>query len=422
LPLILSADIKSNEGLIRFDVDGISPHEAQLDGTGLKIGSSAASANLEVDGNALISSSLSVGGTNQSGSNLHIQGGLEMSLHMVSSNTILNQASVVLVDTSGGNLVLDMPYAGNVQGRFCSIKKTTHESDLFIRYRSGNRYEVIRLLESDSSSVKPYLKLFSDGLTWHTLQGSGESSSWQPSSSANSLGIWLDAADENSFSFSGSGNVEQWDDKSGNENHLSQADNNLQPTRSNDTLIIGGYHYLQKDTQVNMLSANGKHTVFLVMKLRSVSGETGSYRIIANMSTEAQPDERRPIFFLWAPSDQINHSYNSNGGATMDLSTFNETHIVMGERDNSTTYLFLDGEQENTVAGISQKSSTTANYFRVGHSGDRSQDIEINEVILFPDQIDINDRRRIEGYLAWKWSLVGLLDDSHPYKVFPPRD
>jgi len=38
------------------------------------------------------------------------------------------------------------------------------------------------------------------------------------------------------------------------------------------------------------------------------------------------------------------------------------------------------------------------------------------EVIVFPTTISTEDREKIEGYLAWKWGLVGSLPGGHTYK------
>ena len=44
----------------------------------------------------------------------------------------------------------------------------------------------------------------------------------------------------------------------------------------------------------------------------------------------------------------------------------------------------------------------------------------LGEFIVIFGQLNELDRYQIEGYLAWKWGLVGNLPPSHPYKLVAP--
>lgn len=44
----------------------------------------------------------------------------------------------------------------------------------------------------------------------------------------------------------------------------------------------------------------------------------------------------------------------------------------------------------------------------------------INEVIVYSSVLTDSERKRVEGYLAWKWGLRDKLPDSHPYYKFRP--
>jgi hypothetical protein len=91
LPILLTvfsfADVNSTSGHIGFDVDSAGMKEMTLNSFGLGIGVEP-SANLHVQGNALIGQSLVVGGSNSSTSNLHVMGSVAMVPHMTSSISI----------------------------------------------------------------------------------------------------------------------------------------------------------------------------------------------------------------------------------------------------------------------------------------------------------------------------------------------
>jgi hypothetical protein len=45
---------------------------------------------------------------------------------------------------------------------------------------------------------------------------------------------------------------------------------------------------------------------------------------------------------------------------------------------------------------------------------------QLHELILYSQTLSLNQRQQLEGYLAWKWGLVGSLPLTHPFKFFPP--
>lgn len=55
-----------------------------------------------------------------------------------------------------------------------------------------------------------------------------------------------------------------------------------------------------------------------------------------------------------------------------------------------------------------------------GSAGVSAWDGQIGEIIIISGDLSADDRRRMEGYLAWKWALEGKLPANHPYKLLPP--
>jgi hypothetical protein len=44
----------------------------------------------------------------------------------------------------------------------------------------------------------------------------------------------------------------------------------------------------------------------------------------------------------------------------------------------------------------------------------------MSEVLLYTTPLTTVQRQQVEGYLAWKWGLVGSLPANHPFRLFPP--
>lgn len=183
LPFHLQAAIKSSTGNISFYPNQGSLPEMILDSTGLSIGTTVAQSNLHVTGNAIISDTLNIGSTSGS-SNLNIHGTLGFGLTNISSNLQLdNSMSLVLVDTSNGNLQLTLPYAGNCQGRIYTIKKTSRNNTLWIS-GGGNAIDSILCLERTQMQSA---KFISSANSWHLLYNDGSAGEI---ASDNLVGWW----------------------------------------------------------------------------------------------------------------------------------------------------------------------------------------------------------------------------------------
>lgn len=53
-----------------------------------------------------------------------------------------------------------------------------------------------------------------------------------------------------------------------------------------------------------------------------------------------------------------------------------------------------------------------------GHGGTTGQDITLGEMVMFANNIGVDNRMKIEGYLSHKWNIP--LDNTHPYVDQPP--
>jgi hypothetical protein len=171
-PIFLSADVKSTTGEIKFDSNSDNQFEMLLNQTGLGIGINP-SANLHIQGNALITDHLNIG-TNNGSSNLNLSGTLGYSFQSVSSNTTLGNHSVVLSDTSGTNIHLTLPSASDVNGRVYTLKKTNANHQLWIQASDNIDNQNGHLELTVPSQGLSYAKLISDGSQWFVLDQSDD--------------------------------------------------------------------------------------------------------------------------------------------------------------------------------------------------------------------------------------------------------
>jgi hypothetical protein len=242
---------------------------------------------------------------------------------------------------------------------------------------------------------------------------------WTPSEITTDL--WLDAADSDSLILDTSDNVEQWNDKSGNDRHPTQSNSSYRPTVSSAAL-----------NGLDALSFNGTSDVlagvwslpdtFQVVFVAKQTGQT-SYRsivrpVIGASSTGGSDDPK--LIFIGPQRDSENLDFGC-GTTRIPLVTgswgIDETLVVSAHYDGST----LSGWKNGSLYGTVSFSESSLHPLCIG--GDRSEFTErrfgglIGEIIIVPMT---EDRQKIEGYLAHKWGLEGNLPSDHPYKSTVP--
>jgi hypothetical protein len=220
--------------------------------------------------------------------------------------------------------------------------------------------------------------------------------------------LWLDAADATVFSYSSGTIVSQWNDKSANAYHFTQATVANQPSRnatqnSLDAVTFGSDSL--KNTSLNWGASAS--TLFFVGKEDKTLG-TGFQNIFTTGTgatdqwgygiTSDGTSEYLAIFDIaqgYAAFDTVMTTGNA------DVLAFKSAGISSG---SVTASLFKNGtagvtspttlNNTSSAAGavLGSNSSHTESYFGT-----------VCEVILYPSQLNDTDRNSVESYLKTKW-------------------
>lgn len=245
---------------------------------------------------------------------------------------------------------------------------------------------------------------------------------WSPAQVRASL--WLDAADISTLTLQGSG-VSQWNDKSGNGKHASQATSSQRPVYSstgfNGRPSITFTSAASSWFQGNALTTGtytGPLNVAYVATRTGLGGAIFTERNNAQLKT-----------FSWvslAGAYYISSDgFNSAGNQTISLTTFNKLasngsiiihRHLYGIRDT----LRVNGAAETVLGGTGTSITGSVGGYRIGRRErtDWFWDGQINEIIATTASLSDVGSQTLEGYFAWKWNIA--LAASHPFVNRPP--
>jgi hypothetical protein len=221
---------------------------------------------------------------------------------------------------------------------------------------------------------------------------------WTPAELGASLALWLDADDASTITLNGS-NVSQWNDKSGNNRHATQATAVYQPAY--DLTTFGGKPALLWPEEENprgiaVAPAFAVASVFTVTRysngatspfLRPFQGLFGANSTGQNglIAASAGPNWGAPTFTT---------TVRYNGGAP---GAFNAVPAV--PRPNAIV-------EASYGTPVTFTGGMMFGHDRTFHSLNRGWSGPIAEVVLAAATLSTDDRQKLEGYLAWKWGGV----------------
>jgi hypothetical protein len=270
---------------------------------------------------------------------------------------------------------------------------------------------------------------------------------WTPA--AITTALWLDAADASTVT-TVSGNVSQWNDKSGNGRNAAQGTAGSRPAYTSagqnglNTISFDGSS--DRLSLASGLSLGTAHSIFVVAKNSATITAASSFQAILTGGSWASPSTTTSELLIGSGSltgnmtnERISSLALANSGFQNqpDLYGYGKTNadvsgpFILGSSFTATGNAFvgrLNGANDLTTASSAGGYSSTSTRYPtiVQHIGFRENNDtafwsgDINEIIITPTYLSSANTERIEGYLAHKWGLTANLPSGHPYKMAAP--
>ena len=249
---------------------------------------------------------------------------------------------------------------------------------------------------------------------------------WTPA--ATTTALWLDAADASTVT-TVSGNVSQWNDKSGNGRNVAQGTAGSRPAYTSAGL--NGLNVITFDGTADQLfntSAALQRNVnaTTIWAVARPGSNTATLKIILQTLT---PTPSTRSYLAYDASNGF-----AAGGRRLTADTFQATtataysssaKILCAQFDyiNATLTVFENGTQVATRSF--QTAGNTPNdggglYIGSSNTPAAYWNGIIAEIIIVHFIPSQSLREQFEGYLAHEWGLAGSLHGGHPFLAFPP--
>jgi len=222
--------------------------------------------------------------------------------------------------------------------------------------------------------------------------------------------LWLDAADNSTFTFSSGNVVSAWNDKSGNALNFTQGTVANQPTRVSN--VLNNQPVVRFDgvndalTNGGTLFTGGLHSVFIVFK----ATKPGTYQGVLDGTPFGNPRHE-----VYIDTSGI-HMFRGAGGDVANGNYTSGDYVIFSSIWNgSSSASWIDGAGQVTGTLSTDASATTTNI--LGSDANSSEYLgDIAEVLVYNSALSTADRLANEAYLHEKWvpepaslSLVAVL-------------
>jgi hypothetical protein len=249
--------------------------------------------------------------------------------------------------------------------------------------------------------------------------------------------VQLDGTDNSNIALHGGGKVNSWATTiptGGSELVFSNSNENHSPSlgdiNGNQSLVFNvrdddpiRSEYLQSPT--NPFGAGGtttnQYAFFMVLEVNTLPalGTPGYFPLLADVPAGMylQLRDNGSLFF------KGNANTPEQVGTPVGTIVAGNQYIISGHFDLNTSNIeiFVNGVSVGTNTPTIGYAIPT-NPFRIEGNSNAGEENEMGEILFLPEQaIGESYREAIEGYLAWKWGMVGLLPFDHPHKIFAPR-
>ena len=260
---------------------------------------------------------------------------------------------------------------------------------------------------------------------------------WTPDEISPAL--WYDASDASTIT-EASGVVSAWANKGTlSAATLGQSSESLKPVINTasqnglDTMSFDGVGTtLFVTTPLDLIKNKTNCMYFVVAKSNTASSGTDYIYVIGDNSSSGSNNDMRVGVGYRGTTTHANFQQkrlDAAGGlyyeGTTALGTTCHQWVGICDYGNLSYGMYLDGSTEGPSSGPGSGGATSnTNSFGVrvgiGFALTNPFDGDLAEIIVVEDSTGATLRQTIEGYLAHKWGIEGLLPSGHPYETSPP--
>jgi hypothetical protein len=217
--------------------------------------------------------------------------------------------------------------------------------------------------------------------------------------SITGCGIWLDATDLTSFTYSSGSNISQWRDKSGSSNHFGLSRGTATSTLDNARNVVNFVDGTVM-TSVNQISFTSSSAFFIVSKMTSTNSAQNLIGFYPGITNGFSLRFFSSVLYSGNSDDLSlgNYYVNGNFNPTYTSNAYYNTYSLI-----STTAPSRGG---NSIISLSDNwiLEGFAQRFFIGN---------IAEFLFYPSGMTSTQRQTVEGYLAQKWGLTSNLPSGH---------
>ena len=227
------------------------------------------------------------------------------------------------------------------------------------------------------------------------------------------LALWLDAADDSTFSYSSGTSVSQWRDKSGLNNHANQSVVGNQPSRSafnnsrkSVNFVSSGVDYLLVSANSN-LALPGDASIFIVYKPAT---QTTIYAVLID-NYHGQGGAKGFVIQRVATNSQFYYG-NGDGSGFVDTSaspwtyTDNVIQLLSLNKASSTGTPYISGTaQTSRTVHANTVQDTTGLAIGTWGLGGREYNGDMCEILIFNRSLSSTEMKQVHTYLGQKWGI-----------------
>ena len=243
--------------------------------------------------------------------------------------------------------------------------------------------------------------------------GGGGGGSWSPADITTEL--WLDASDSSTITHGTGTLVSQWDDKSGNGYHFSET--TYQPTILNSA-DFNDKHVIDFNSGKQLIQAGPTTIAWYITVIKFPAGTTNCnlHSMLGSSTLTERMGGIRGQNGLGFHSDVLPTALWVNGVSSTVSTSWPLSNVDTVQMVAITT----NPDRGSGTPGVSTTPDLIIGNFTTGGGSALVGLAQQAEIIALSTIPDASTRVTLEGYLAWKYGLQGVLPSTHIYKNVAP--